>query len=251
MAVIHFLGRVLPAIANITLHDMPRIKWVDGNTQATWLFDLDITDSNVRIKCDTPVPDDLAANYMRALDVAKSAVNLVAFQSGTGLTVALEKQINTKGVESSLLIVDPALPARCTAFDMLREFGAAYKLVIASPPLFMILDDLIVAITLPHAAAVNCARAVDGIKHLISPNAKTEKAAWTNMQAALNLKKDYLAYITAPSAEPRHGKRTRIEGPVATEMVHRSWSIMNRYLEYLTRGGTQPLPISDFPLLTA
>jgi len=110
------------------------------------------------------------------------------------------------------------------------------------------LNDLIVAITIPHISSINCARAVDAIKHLISPTASTDKQAWEQMQSTLHLDKKYLTLVTDISKDARHGKGTHVSGSMTTEATQRAWTVMNRYFEFRKRGN-KPLPISDFPLL--
>src|SRR6185312_11433371 len=110
-------------------------------------------------------------------------------------------------------------------------------------------DDLIHAISVPHVSSVNCARAIEGLKHLLSTDAMNDKQRWEHMRNVLNLSKDYLSLITKSSEENRHGKRSRVEGDVASDVTRRSWTIMNRYLEFRKRGSADPLPADQFPLL--
>jgi hypothetical protein len=68
------------------------------------------------------------------------------------------------------------------------------------------------------------------------------------MQAALNVDKAYLAYITDLSIGPRHGKPTPITDATAMEVRARAWRIMDRFLHYRL-GKNQPLSPQVFPLL--
>ena len=125
-----------------------------------------------------------------------------------------------------------------------------WDLVVTDPALFQALDDLIVSITLPHHSTVNCARAIEGLRHLIAAPDATVSQAWEQMRNALQLDRSFLQLITDTSAAPRHGNRIHISGSITTEIVRRSWLIMDRFLEYRKRGNT-PLPATDFPTLTA
>jgi hypothetical protein len=112
----------------------------------------------------------------------------------------------------------------------------------------MALNDLIISVTLPHHAAVNCARAIDGIRNLMVPAGGDRKQSWLLMRQNLNVAESYLTFLTNVSIAPRHGDRTHIPGSVVTETVERSWIIMDRFLEFRKRGNC-PLPIDRFPLL--
>lgn len=70
----------------------------------------------------------------------------------------------------------------------------------------------------------------------------------TAVYAAVNDARDtYLKYITDHSKAPRHGESSHTPGDITNEVVARSWSVMNRYLEYRKAGGVLP---SSLPQLT-
>jgi hypothetical protein len=125
-----------------------------------------------------------------------------------------------------------------------------YNIVLSDPTLFLALNDLVSAITIPHVAPVACSRAMDGLRHLIaSPDAK-EPLAWQQMRDALRVDRNFLQLISDTSKGPRHARPGHIPGDIVKEICRRSWIIMNRYLEYVKRGH-QPLPVVEFPLLVA
>ena len=68
------------------------------------------------------------------------------------------------------------------------------------------------------------------------------------MQAALNISRPYQQWVTSLSANPRHADRSHITGANTTEALSRTWSLMNRFLEYKRRGD-KPLSAPDFPVL--
>lgn len=121
-------------------------------------------------------------------------------------------------------------------------------MVLQDAGLFMALNDLIAAISLPHVSTVNCARAIEGLRHLIASTGSSDKQAWEQMRQALQIDKAYLKLITDSSAASRHGNRVHVPGSVTTEITRRSWIIMNRYFEYRKRGN-RVLSLTDFPLL--
>jgi len=68
------------------------------------------------------------------------------------------------------------------------------------------------------------------------------------MQTGLNLDAAYLKLITDQSVGPRHGDHQYVLGTMTREIATRSWTVMNRFLEYLKRGRAA-LPPDEFPLL--
>ena len=69
------------------------------------------------------------------------------------------------------------------------------------------------------------------------------------MRQNLRVSKDYLVSITKAAQGPRHGDYTYIPGELTAAVTKRAWIVMDRFFEYLKRG-EQPLPESDFPILT-
>jgi hypothetical protein len=58
-----------------------------------------------------------------------------------------------------------------------------------------------------------------------------------------------LQRITDGSRGPRHGDRGGVTGDGQRIAMQRAWTIMNRYFEFMKRGGEQPLPKAEFPTL--
>lgn len=125
--------------------------------------------------------------------------------------------------------------------------------LIREPALFLALRDLISAITYPgnaELAVIDCARAVEGLRSLMVSAGTTRDKAWGVFQETLNIDRAYREYITSLSTGPRHGDKTQwISGPTIDEALKRSWTIMNRFLEFRKRGNER-LPIRDFEMLT-
>lgn len=124
-----------------------------------------------------------------------------------------------------------------------------FSLILGDTQLFLALDDLITATSFHHLLVVNSARAIEGLRHAIAPN-KARSEQWDIFRANLNLDKDYIQFITDASASGRHGEGKFIPGNITEEILTRAWMIRNRFLEYKKRGD-QPLPVSEFPTLSA
>jgi hypothetical protein len=141
----------------------------------------------------------------------------------------------------------------CTSFSLNPQpgktsIGETWDLVLSNFAIFQSLEDLITSITLPHHAPVDCARAVERLRNLIATPGATISQAWHEMRNALRLDRSFLKLITDTSAAPRHGDPSYIPGTITTEIVRRSWIIMDRFLQYRKRGNN-PLPATDFPVL--
>jgi hypothetical protein len=251
MLTVHFLGSVRPTVLEVSVGHKPVVKWEAPEIGLTMEFTNHIEKSQVDVECklNRYRPDDLVHVYMRALDLARASVNVVAFALGWGLTVVLDTFVDPNGVKSVIAPKDDSLASLCTAFTPTKGFDEVHAMLLLEPALFMAFNDLIAAITEPHVSTVNCARAIEGLKHLIASPGSGDKQAWAQMRQALQIDKDYLMLITDNSIESRHGNRVHVAGTVTTEVTRRSWIIMNRFLEYRKRGNLQ-LPTAEFPLLT-
>jgi hypothetical protein len=251
MPTIHFLGRVLPEVVKISVGHKPQLKWEAHDTGLTMEFTNHITDSKIDVECrlNRWTADDFVPAYMRALDLCRASLNVVSFATGWGLTAFLDSLIDPTGKLSPLLCRDDSIPPLCTAFTLTAGFDEIHAMVLQSPTLFMALNDLILAITLPHVSSVNCARAIERLKHLIAAEGVEGSEAWQQMRNALRIDEPYLKFITTHSVGPRHGSPDHVPGSVTSEVTRRAWTIRNRYFEYRKRGSTR-LPVAEFPLLT-
>jgi hypothetical protein len=215
---------------------------------------LAINESLVDVACSSNQigPNDIAVIHKVAFDLARAAVDVLAFSTGYALTVVFDRFIATDGKESVFFVHDPSLPRLCTAFvqgssDPTSSLGSITSIVFREPPLFMALDDLIGAISLHHLSLTNCARALETLRHLVAPGMPREDQ-WERLRDMLQIDRTYLQLITDHSKAGRHGERTYTPPNIVEEIIRRSWTIMNRFLEFRKRGNIQ-LPDSDFPVL--
>jgi hypothetical protein len=249
MPIVHFLGRVLPPALSVSIGHDPTVNWA---TEDGMVYQIKnhIKDSvvDVEVNVNRYAPDDFVHIYKRAFDVARASVNLVAFIRGYGLTVILERFVDPGGNASVIHFIDPSLPPLCTACGLETDFDQVNLIVLGDWRIAHALDDLIKAITLPDVAVVNCARAIEGLKHLLGTDAMSDKQKWQNLRTLLCLSQDYLTLITDNSTDNRHGNRKHITGEITAEVLKRSWVVMNRFFVYKKRssGG---LPEAEFPVL--
>lgn len=248
--VVRFRGKVLPDSMQISIDFRPTINWKANELQ----YDVDIVcridKSAVDIECALSDwrPEYFADLYRRVLDVCRAKVDVIAFKMAWGLTVLLETFEAPDGTVTRIVQTSPNLEGICTAYSLEKGFDEVCEHVLRQPLLFMAMRELTTAISLPHVSLVECARAMDRIKNLLSTPGSKDKAAWAQMREKLRLDEAYLKYITDASANPRHGQPGHTSGMVTVEVTRRAWVVMNRYLEYLMRG-EQPLDVTAFPVI--
>jgi len=192
--------------------------------------------------------EHFASIHARALDMCRGAIDIFSFSTGVGLTTILEYFVHEDGSQSPILGNHEYLKPLCTAYSLNDGITSAQirEFVLKNHELYMALNDLIMAITIPQDLRMNCGRALDGIRRLIG-GADAEKA-WPKVQTALRADRAYLKFITDNARGQRHGEHRNLQGEMAVELLTRSWILMNRYFEYLKRK-QQPLPETEFPLL--
>jgi hypothetical protein len=214
-------------------------------------FRVQIQAGSILIDCDLNKFENgyLIPLFVRAHDIARACVDLAAFATGNGLMMILEEFTDPTGAVTKLAAQQPSLAALATAVDPgTGDFDKLLKFVLAEPALFLALRDLIEAITLPHRAALNCARAMSALGPVFERSGDSQEGAWLLLRENLQISKSYMQRIMRHSPSADKGEAARMSGAGPTDVVHGAWNVMNRLLEYLKRGG-QPLPLSEFPLL--
>jgi len=121
------------------------------------------------------------------------------------------------------------------------------KIVIGDTSVFIALDDLIHAVTSAHTQLADCGRVIERIRRIIAP-ALDGGEAWHEMHKALNVSQPYQEWITKKSTGSRHGDSEYVPPEICTEVLQRTWVILNRFFEYRKRGN-QPLMAAEFPNL--
>jgi len=256
MPIVHLKGRVLPFAPGafaINIKDLPALNWTDGKTGQAMTITTRIDMSVIDVEFDLQTFDeaDLPELMKRAWDLSRAAVDLYCFKVGWGLGVIIDSIVRPDGTPATIIAKNEVLAPFSTALDSsqpgINNYDVCYRLLVTEPPLFMALNDLIASITIPHHASTNCARVIEGLRTQIAPGMDRKKA-WAEMRSNLNVETEYLTFITDLSTGPRHGDRGFIPGPTVTEVVSRTWQVMNRFLEFRKRGN-KSLPIVEFPLL--
>src|SRR2546430_9420982 len=147
MLTVRFTGRVLPEALGVSIPNQPTFHWKADDLGLDMTFRVRIGDGSIMVDCDVNKFDEnahLVPLFMRASDIASACVDLAAFATGNGLMVVLETFTDDAGTSIPLAAQHPALGERASAakpgtpgFDMLLQ------IVLAEPPLFLAVHDLI------------------------------------------------------------------------------------------------------------
>ena len=247
MPTVHFTGYVEPK--NVKASAGPFVvEERDKTTDTLIRFTVNIAEGHVGIECLLLrfEHEFLSILSNRAAELARVALDMMTFQMGYGFVLVVDRFYDETGREEILMTKNPFLEGLCSAYSD-ANFKDYLDLIVHDTHLFMVLNDLVIAATVGRQAAINCARAMDAIKHMISPGAK-DIVAWSAMRSALNVEEDYVKGITEFSREHRHGVRTWQAADPIEEILKRSWKIMDRFL-ILKSYGLNRLPLADFEVL--
>jgi hypothetical protein len=216
-------------------------------------FRISISLSIIDVECLNPSMATCGVDiYLaRAMDLSRAATSLLCFSSSKYFYPDLDTVHFSDGRSDKILLANRTLASLCTSFNPDSDDAQSVSEIVFSGLRLMLAPrDLIDVHINPHIAAVNCARVVDTIKHLITPAPGTsEKQKWKNMHDCLNTTQSYIKHVTTSSREHRHGKPDPKTGDELTEIVKRTWTVMDRFLHYKKRGDAR-LSKDAHPLLT-
>ncbi|SDE83709.1 hypothetical protein [Terriglobus roseus] len=251
MPTVYFMGYVEPRGTCINVENLAPITELDVLTGRHITFTVAILESVVSVQCETELADHTFSSHMytRAFELVRTVVFLIGLKMGWGLTVHIDTFIEPNGNEQALVNQTDFLFNVLDAYEI-NEIGAMFEDIACDVNLFMAISDLNAAISTARTTAVNCARVLDAIRHLITPGAK-DTLGWKNMHVALNVEEQYLQYISAASKKSRHGNHEFLSRDETGEVLLRTWTIFNRYLHYRRKYAPKPLPLAEFSLLTS
>ncbi len=251
MPIVTFLGLLHPLELRMTASTPQSYKCTIPETGVQLECAVHIVNSEIRAICEVDRYDEKEVLYLfkEATYVTRTFVNCMAFSKGEGVTIAFDKMITPQMEVAELLLTDYRLPKLCTSYTFEENLDEIMIMVMTTPGLNLALDDLVQAISSSRMVPLNCARAVEALRHLFStPDAPRQKA-WAAMRESLRISEEYISLITTHSVAPRHGDVTGVAGETVLVILQRSWTIMNRYIAFRRRGGIEPLPLIEFPLL--
>lgn len=248
MAKITFSGRVIGA--NTNMKGPLNVRADPQLIGPAFIASITIVDSVVKAECDVPdyKDSDLMDVLLQVRHLVTSVVDILIFSSCTALTVILERVRVDEKQGPIKIMGPPEIHGLCTAIESSNQLPVALELILSEQHLALTLRDLVSAIMDNNNSLVSCARAVEGIRHMVADEGLSIVDAWGQMRARLNLDRTYIQPVTSHSVDHRHGKKDYITPEIYRDVMVRSWTIMNRFLEYRKRGN-QTLPLTDFPVL--
>jgi hypothetical protein len=251
MPTIRFSGHIVPMRPPHEIGSLKPITWEYLDTKETESYEISFDGTKVTVDIVLnfePRIDMISQHRNKALELATNALNIVCFVEGMGLTLYLDRCVWPDGTEEIPLPGDDRLKSLVSITNI--DISRMSAMLAEDQQLSRIFNDLIFSITWPYAAAINCARAIEGIRRHNNPaEGKDDRAAsWGILQDALNISRAYREFIIQVSIPPRHGDSSFIPSEKQEDVIVRAWTIMDRYLQYLARG-KKPLAELGFSLL--
>jgi hypothetical protein len=259
MPIVRFIGTCHPGSA-ITIRGLPKMGFTFGHIRG--LIGVDVFGGTATITFELETFDfekDHVLLNSYAHYTVKTFVDVIEFQCGMPVSVNIT-QAHYPGeiLPTMLKMTNPGLEGICTVCrvsnnpndaEVSRDdsFLDLLQMVMNDWNLRFALDALTYSLDFPEMAAVNCARTIEHIRHMVAPG-KDRKSGWRIMQNTLNIGQNYLESVSQTSVGPRHGDFS--PDLLHSDVRRKTWIVMNRYLEFRKRGGTGALPLSVFPLLT-
>jgi hypothetical protein len=222
--------------------------WVAPDNAHSLSFSITIEDSNIDITCEASHLDatyDIPYVHKLAQSLSQTAVDLVTFVSGACFHATVDKYVDESG-GIFFILYDNSAATECKSFS-LDTIGNMWSIVVKDMHLFMALNDLTRAVHDVHLVGVNCGRVIESLRKTNAPNVTTVDAQWAKLRDNLRISKVYLKFITDASVEARHGTRFGLGAVTLNELLKRTWTVFDRYLE-LKKRGVSSLP-GDIPIL--
>jgi hypothetical protein len=241
---VYLMGRVVPD-ADITIPSIPRVstRMPDGMEIARIKITLEKSVLKVHCEVEEYTQSKFENLVWSVTEVCQSLVDLEALTQGKALDLVIDQFIDPNGETHTIKHVDPNLKKSAT-FSFTEAFGYA----VSNSAVRWALQDIAATLRKPNLTGTNCARAIERIARAILPT-EDKKKRWEAIQLNLQCSEEYLQFITEASKSPRHGGVPEYPAHKAYEARQRAWIITNRYMEYLRRGGKDPLPQDEFPIL--
>lgn len=244
-----FEGRVIPEVRSVTIPKVAPVRYSDP-----WGFhadiDVSIVDGIVAIDCHCFDPEprrDMC--IVRSYECATGLVDLYAFMKGWSLSVILDRMF-IEATVTPIAMSELTLQPLASSISDEDDFRRIWQVVLKQFNLKFAIHDLVVGIGSLNYPHIGAARCVEAVRRLLAPEALNENDAWSKMRLLLNIERNYLQRITDESRRARHGDRGGVTGDGQKIAMQRAWTILNRYFEFMKRGGEQPLPKDEFSTLT-
>ena len=181
-------------------------------------------------------------NYVT--DFTRVITNLLSFSLGDFLDIFFD-EVEVHDKKMKLVRAEPRLRQLCTTFKPNNDrFLSAMQIVMKEPNLFLALADVISVLRDGTNDISACYRAIERLRNLIPslPQGKksNDKKEWEKFSEKLQIPKDFIDYITNMVGGYRHGHLRVLTPEERSEILHRTWIIMNHFIAY-RMGDTKPL----------
>lgn len=245
-----FLGTIMPRGQKITLDKPHQITYTNALDNKEFKLILNVNEDIIKIECYSNDSEDetIAALSYLASQAAEGIAGIISLQRGVHFTPHLELFFQD-GSESPSYILNglPELAQIFTDMQLSNKQSEIITELFKDPRLIYAVSDLASSNTSFQNSNVSCARAIEGIRNIITPT-PDRRLSWQTMRDELNISKNYLHLITNSSKNRRHGDKLDTSYITTTEVKRRSWIIMCRFLRYKI-GGSERLSQVEFPLL--
>lgn len=258
MQILTFTGRAFPSAQELTFVKKVAINWRSADLGSTINTECTITDSLVEVVCMVPnfKQEDFGTLLHLVSNLLEGITDLLSFATGIAMSATIDSAILPDGHREDIWFRDRSLEGLCTAFKVpmasereAKDFDEALILVLGEPALLESLRDLTDIIHSFNITPTNCGRVLDSLRKAVSPG-RNKRKGWIELRNIVNTDEMYMTWISDLSNEFRHGDRTApIPGSVIRELRIRTWTIMNRFVEY-RKSGSVALDKTKFPLLT-
>jgi hypothetical protein len=240
-------GQVLPSNSNLTLPPFNG-GWNLDQHDLKISFTVKITNAKIVADVDINRLGEVENRHAHTAvhQIVEAALSTITYERGALLSFAMETAILPDGTVKPIVMFLRELQQLCTAYPP----GQLPLNYISSGRMRWVLRDLANALQ-PDMTTINCARAMEGIRNEIAPPELKEKPAWALMREKLQIDRPYLKSITDSSKDHRHANFVTMELSEMIVILRRSWTVMDRYFHFFKRGGSDALPLEEFPNLQA
>jgi len=250
MAIARVHGRVFPSFVRLTASGA-KINYKTPSSGIELALETTFNDDGtVVVACDL-IRFDMSKHqpmlHKTAQHLAQPYVDLATLRLGRAVSLILSHIEWPDGSISEIDKRDSKVEGLTTVLQDDNSFKQLVGILFQDHQTAIAVRDLADTLRQEHIVEINFGRVMDAICiYFAPPGAKRDKG-WEPMRTALHISGPYLRSITDASIAPRHGDQSGAVTERQTLAV-RSWTIMNRFLEYRKRGD-QPLSDADFPLL--
>ncbi|MXN64452.1 hypothetical protein GR183_06010 [Stappia sp. GBMRC 2046] len=241
-------GRILPEIREVSIPNIPNIHLEDPNGfQAIYTFNIENGQFIILCEIFRKCENFFQFSIIRCYEFVTTLVDIHAFSNGWALSVIIDTAVHNN-MHRRIALSEKSALDKCSAIKNSDDFQKILNITLNNFNLRFAFRDLISSLSTLNYSAIAASRSIEAIRDLISPDTP-KLQAWENMRDKLNIERKYLQYITDTSRQPRHGNRGATDGMIQMEVTQRAWRIMDRYLEFMKRGGEDALPRDVFEAL--